>query len=482
MNTRAAWLLVVLATLLMFAVGARAGTAGVLGPKVATGWAPVAGGGYTRVVSAFSDPVSARVWAAAGANVTAADSVALTARAGSMAISSTAAVGLGDGALAVARCLVGGGPAICAVGTAAAAAYAAYRVYRGSAAGTADYDPGQASQAQSMWVASCSIGTTTATGASPEAAFVNACATNVPATAGNIYTFTAPAATCTGTGSSRSCSGNGSYTCRNSANGSDCGSGTQFMNGSASLQTVQVCPAVIDALNPGEDYPGGAPGPDGKCPSARYNHGPISADDAKGKVIANPPSGWPSSTWRDAVRDSIDTGGQSAPATITTTGPASQTGTPTTTTTTTSSGTTTKTSTPTYSYTYNGDTITYNTSNVTVTNVNGTVTETTTTTDPATAETPDDPCNKNPGRAGCSLLGTPDTTAPSWTNKPIVFSTEDLGLGSGSCPAPYPFPVLGHAYTVSFTPVCDIAPTIRACMIALTALTCAFFIIRGVQS
>lgn len=376
------------------------------------------------------------------------------------------AVGIGDAAGAVARCMFGGG-VICGAASAAAAAYAAYRVYN-------DYDgsdglmgdPGTATtsttspgwRSASGYPATCPI-----TGSAEAAA---RCGLRVQhgiadSALANCY-MSSPGTVSQG------------WKCTYVPNGN-------LLSTSITAQTYTAtqCPASIDALNPAYNIPAGSPiGPDGKCPTARYNHAPISAADAAARVTANPPAD--PTPWVQPTKDAIQSGGQSAPAGITTTGPASQTGTGTTTTTTggSPSQTVTQTSTPTYTYNYAGDTITYNTSITTVTNNITTGTTTTTTTDGPTAipQDPTDPCTADPNRIGCLKLGDTPTDQVPTKDRQISYSAEAVGLPSG-CPAPTT--VAGH--TVSYDAICDAATGARPWVIVGAVFSALMLMLAGVR-
>ncbi|MDL2337077.1 MAG: hypothetical protein QFE16_04470 [Pseudomonadota bacterium] len=372
-----------------------------------TGWSPASGGGWTR--NAYNERVGAaiaanRSWAgaAAGASakIIATDVASIAGRAGALPVSTALSVGLGDAAGAVARCMLGGG-LVPGAATAAAAAYAAYRVYTDPTSGGLMSDPGistVAQQSQGYCYTSSQ----------------NTCFSSPDALAQYQYTtYSAPS------WKGASSTARSTYTGVTSTSGGvitfgfnvfDTGySGTRTASFGyiQKVVTTNSCPASIDALNPAYSVAAGSPvGPDGNCPSGRYNHVPTTADAAAARVTAFPP---PDITpWVNPTRDAIGSG-QQAPASAVNTGPASQTGTPTTTTTTSGTTSSTDTKTPTYTYNYGGDTISYTTTNVTnnTTINNGATTTTTTTTTGAapTAQDPTDPCTANPTRIGCQPVG-----------------------------------------------------------------------------
>jgi hypothetical protein len=217
---------------------------------------------------------------------------------------------------------------------------------------------------------------------------------------------------------------------------------------------------------------------DGKCRSGVYSHALIAAMQATIAAGGYPANGSQHATdWANAVKNAVDTGGQTATATITTTGPATQTGTPTVTTTVVGGATTTDTATPTTNYTYSGDTITYNNTYVDVKN-DGTTTTTTTTTNP---QDPSDPCTNNPTRAGCSILGVPPTDSVTPTTKNVAYTPEDVGV-AGSCPADHMLPFHGWNLPIHWQPLCDAAPTVKLAMVALAGLIAAGIVVRAVAA
>jgi hypothetical protein len=439
-TARAAWLLVVLVVLAFFSVNANAAVT-ELQRQALTGFAKNSTGtGYTRVPS-WTDPSSVRNWSIFGTGSSggfrAADNVAVSAKGGPLPVVSTASVSLKDGAVAVAMCLIGGGPVACAIGTTAAAAYSAYRIYEQE--GDLKQDPGVAPIPVQAWT-TCEGGLSPVGGGSmcgfgptPSAANADMAAKCPSANAGQWVYTCSPVQCGPVVGTSSQCS----HT-RTETNTFTQYTITNTIQNGASAITQQQCPAVVDALNPANSIPyGAAPGPDGKCPTARYNHPTITPEQAGDKVVANP-SGLPNATWRDALRDAIENGGQKAPATVTTTGPASQPGTPTSTTTTGPAGTETKVSTPTYNYNYTqGDTITYNVTYVTITtNAGGTTTETTTAPGAGDQDTRSE-CEKSPQSSGCAKLDVPDGPQTPEHEVPISAITPQSGWGAdnGTCPA-----------------------------------------------
>lgn len=432
------------------------------------------GGGWRWTPgTTFADPPPPRAWVngvyGGVPKIAAVEAVTIAGRAGPLAVTATRAVGIVDAAAAVARCLAMSTPICVATGVAAAAAvaYADYRIRArehvpgsNSPAGSLDYDPGQDEVFAGQW---CNDQ-------------YNVCAATPYGVASAVI--------------ARMEKPPGSITYRPGGNENQawitvcydapCGSPSYSMI-PIHYGSAPICPASVDPFNPAYSIPQGAPKVGGKCPTARYNHIPLSPQQAADQVAANP-QGWPTDSWRDALRDAVDVGGQSVPSEITSSGPQSQTGEPVSTTTTGPGGTTTTTSTPTYNYVYGGETIQYNITTVTVTNNNGDVTTTTTTTPaPAPQDDPQDPCQANPGRVGCKQLGTPTDDKPVWAPEVVVpWAVEDLGLG-GACPVPYVMTLREWRLVLNYQPACDVAPIVRAGLLTLTTLAAMFFVVSTVQ-
>lgn len=254
------------------------------------------------------------------------------------------------------------------------------------------------------------------------------------------------------------------------------------------------CPASIDASDPRYSIPSGSPvGPDGMCPTGRYNHVPITPAVAAG-LLANPPAGYQMPSPQlvgDAARQVIAGGGQ-LPADITTSGPASQVGQPSTSTQNNPDGSTvTKTDTPTYNFNYAGDTVSYSTTHSIVTNsctgAGACSASTTTTNAPAAATTPPvDPCTANPTSLGCTQLGAlPVAERIPGTDVPIVFAPVAFS-GAAACPAPYPlaFSVSGKAFNFSIdtAPLCGLMSTLAPIFTALFACAAALIFMDGIKS
>lgn len=255
------------------------------------------------------------------------------------------------------------------------------------------------------------------------------------------------------------------------------GSNTTY--GVNQAQTTR-CPASIDALNPAYNVPaGGAKGADGKCPTARYNHAPITptaAGDLFNQYPPNNPVNAADVATKGGESIAADWGGI--------TGPASQVGTPTTTTTTNPNGTTTtQTTTPTYNYNYGSDSITYSISNTTITNNAGDVTTTTTTVNPSNPQQdPENPCVQNPDASGCAPLGTPGAEPqPQRTTQGISYVPEVFA--TGTCPPPEAFSVFGWSNSISYEPLCSAAQTwVRGIVLLLATAVGALVFIGGLKS
>lgn len=246
-----------------------------------------------------------------------------------------------------------------------------------------------------------------------------------------------------------------------------------------SVTTGSSCPASTDFSNPAYDVAAGGPvGPDGLCPTARYDHVPMSAAQFASLVAAHPPAVSDSSL-PHAFKDALASG-QTAPGTISTTGPASQVGSPTQSTTTDGTGTTTTTTTPTYNYNYGGDTINYTTTVTTTVNNGGTTTTTTTTPGAPAPQDPNDPCTANPTRAGCQDLGTAPTDAVPKSSKLLTFADEDPGLPS-DCPAPVTFSMLGIQRQISWQPICDAAIAAHPWVLAGGALGALLMVVAALR-
>lgn len=173
-------------------------------------------------------------------------------------------------------------------------------------------------------------------------------------------------------------------------------------------------------------------------------------------------------------REVLDNGGQIQDTGVPQlTGPSQVSGPTTTSIKTTSTGTQAVTTTTTnYNVTYNTNNITINESKV-VANPDGS-TETVT-------QKPTEPCAVDPTSLACTKLGDPGTDAPSWQTKTITYQPDNLGFG-GSCPAPWTGVVHGWTLSFSYQPACDVAPTIRAGLLALSTLGALLMIVTAVRT
>lgn len=176
---------------------------------------------------------------------------------------------------------------------------------------------------------------------------------------------------------------------------------------------------------------------------------------------------------RRSFDDILDAGGGIASTGTQVTGPSSAPGETTTRTRTAANGTTqVSTTTTNYNYTYNDNRVTVTETKTTQNPDGSTETETT--------DQPTDDCARNPEALKCKELGQ-ETGSPTWETKTVLFQAENLGL-SGSCPAPWVANLRGWNLTMSYQPVCDVAPTVRLGLLAVTALMCIFVVIRVTQS
>lgn len=471
------------------------------------------GGGWQwSANSNFGDPPPQRAWVngkyGSVPEFRVTDTVKIAGRAGELAVEATHKVKMRDAAKAVASCLIGGGPTVCAAVAAAAAAYAAYRYYEGSR----DGDP--CAPNELCWDEGVPEETVTA--------------------------FTATTAAYSGQGVGDTASeamqelvSKGPKECTQFPWGSSCivewratGCQSQGQGLVCTLQRYKVddysdpglpdisawydvgaagaypgqltrCPASVDFGNPAYSVPAGMPkGPDGMCPTARYHHKPVpggaaGADVAAEKVDAYPPNFDDSATaeqWLDAFRGAIESG-RTVPADLSTTGPDSQTGTPQTTTTTTPTGTTTKTVTPTYNYTYNNgnNTITVTTTTTTVI-INEDGDETTVIEGPGGTPTgpdpqdPEDPCTNAPDRIGCSKYGqVPDEGVPEVEIPFEVAPQAGWGATTAACPAPTTVTMSGRAITFDNELLCGLLERTRPVVLAVAAFVAALIVVGGTR-
>lgn len=207
----------------------------------------------------------------------------------------------------------------------------------------------------------------------------------------------------------------------------------------------------------------------GLCPQGTYT--PATAEQVQAALLASPaPIDGPAVVTELLQRGATIPGDHP----VTVTGPAAA---PPRTVTTTGPGGAVNTTTINNTYNYAGDTITWN---ETVVN-NGPDGETTTESDTPADERTD--CEKSPGKVGCMDAGEPPTDKPVWETKEIVFAPESLGI-SGACPASQALnlPWSGLTLTVNWQPACDIAPGVRAALLAMTAMGALLYILMAVRS
>jgi len=126
----------------------------------------------------------------------------------------------------------------------------------------------------------------------------------------------------------------------------------------------------------------------------------------------------------------------------------------------------------TYNYTYNNNTVNVTKSEKTI-NPDGSTEETTS--QPEKTE-----CEKNPTSLGCADLTINETGAPSWQTKNVVYQADSLGMPA-ACPAPWTGVIHGWNLSMSWQPACDVAPGIRAGVLALAALSALLLIITTIR-
>jgi hypothetical protein len=462
-------------------------------------WAPAPGGGYVRVVGTSAPLAGSRIWSQAMGKVLATDATIVAARGGPLAVSVAQAVTGSGAAAAVGRCLMLANPACVAAGAAAAVAFEFWRMHEassfpgtqcGSTPGALCADPGTPPVEQTTGSFYCQFSGTQVQGVTRQAACdaLKAQLTGQVIYTGSQGTVTKVYDSCTVL----------SDTAGECTRHDQCSGPCWGEPGSSNFQTVATtiypggnitstsCPASTDASNPAYNVPaGGSPGPDGKCPTARYNHAPVSLEQAVAKTQAHPPADQ-GEFWKDPLKNAIESG-QWAPAEVTSTGPGSQTGTPTETVTTGPNGTTTTTSTPTHSYSYGGDTINVTTSTTTNTCTGAgscttaNATTTTTTTEPTKDQDPDDPCTANPDRAGCAKLGTaPDPDAMPGKSVSVSITPETgFGADTGTCPAMVQTQLVGAVDP--FGLVCTYMSGIRFAVIGIAWIMAALIFLGRVD-
>jgi hypothetical protein len=451
--------------------------------------------------STFANPTGPRTWIngvyGGVPKISASQLVTISGRAGPLAVNVTQRVLLGDAAAAVGRCLLGGG-AVCAAGTAAALLYATYRINLPSSVpgsvvsgNLLSYDPGStATESGTIYTV---VGATntglTCTGAtvsgspraSAEACFKQLLVFPNDQALAPLACMNTACNVMQSTFQMRALNPNtGLYY--------NAGQGYAVINMTASK--AQVCSASIDPLDPAYNVPAGSTvGLDGRCPTARYNHVGISPSDAGLKLAANPSLS--AADLQKPLSDSIDFGGQSVPAEVTSSGPESQVGSPTSSTTTNPSGSTTTTSTPTFNYSYPGDKVLVSTSTTTNTCVgasscssaNSTST-TVTQSQPADNTEQKDPCSSNPSRAGCAEMGTAPPSSDI-VKKDINVSysaASGWGAGDSACPAPRVVTLMRQSITIDNTILCKFMSGIRFAVIGMFGIAAAALFIGGLKT
>ena len=215
----------------------------------------------------------------------------------------------------------------------------------------------------------------------------------------------------------KNCDAAGGATCH-----FDSGANSYSFNGN--VQASQVCPAFTDALNPANSGAEGAsPGPDGKCPTGRYNS--MAPDDAADQVAAAAGDSWKAKAAQlvaEALGQhvnfapqpnaapsplAVSPGDAASPAPVPLAGPQTVVGPQTTTTTTPPGGSpTTTTNSTQYNITYNNNTYNYTTSTTTA-SPGGTTT--------TTGAPPDIKTCGLPGTPACKIdeSGTPTYVPPT---------------------------------------------------------------------
>lgn len=446
------------------------------------------GGGWKFTAgSTFANPPSQRMWVdgvyGGARNLAAIDSLVLSGRAGALAVSAAQRMTVAEAAGVVGRCLISG--PVCAVaGAAAAAVYAGYRIRADKEGAGLQFDSGQPPEPidcykvegieYSGFARSCASSPSAAAMQWVNFANSNNVGDSSTPTRVQLSVFSLDGCTATLCTVRRVQTANTEYWGGNTYYHPLANDTAQY---GISLTSASGCRPVVDFENPSYSFPGGAPDSQGKCPSGRYS--PISMDQATEKLALNPPPvGDP--VFMDAVKRSVDAGGQQSPAEIVATGPESQTGQPVSSTTTSPTGTTTETKTPTYQYTYAGDTITYTTTNTTETCTGSNSCTVTTVTPPRpTEQDPDDPCTTNPNRAGCVELGrAPDAEAIKNKDIPVnVTVVGGFGADNASCPGKI---TLSHGVVIDpYGLVCTYMGGIRFALLGSSFLiACLIFIGR----
>jgi len=443
---------------------------------------PLSGGGWRVIPAAPGSSTGAtRAWIGrmadlAAPGVEADETFVLAGRAGSMTLQGAVRVGIGDAAGVLVRCL-GSIPCAAAIAAVGVGAYYLTSRYRCKASGgTMSGMSCDAGQPQAPFTGySCGSGFT---GNSPSAACEVAFQAWIQASSRSLCQG------CTLT-EAQPVSCDSALHCTATALSHDPIYGDVHPSwvGTATAATVIECPPVVNFYDPAYSQPGGAPGADGLCPTGNYVATPD--EQVKEKIVANPPAPGSNDEKRlvVGVQQAVEQGGQTAPGTISVSGPGTQTGSPVQTTTTDQTGTKTQTQTPSYTYHYAGDTITYDT---TITNntcvAAGSCTSTSTTTS-AGPQPPDpkDPCVQNPNSLGCIQLGDPPTDQVQKTTKNLSWASEDPGLPA-SCPPDYSVSTSHGSIVISYAGACDLAQRINPLVVALGAFVALTMVVAALRN
>jgi hypothetical protein len=89
-------------------------------------------------------------------------------------------------------------------------------------------------------------------------------------------------------------------------------------------------------------------------------------------------------------------------------------------------------------------------------------------------------CIANPDRAGCAPLGPAPTDAVVPAVHALTWASVNLGLPA-ACPAPYNFSWRGSTYAMPYNAFCDHAPNVRLLILALTAVSVAYFVLKSIK-
>jgi hypothetical protein len=89
-------------------------------------------------------------------------------------------------------------------------------------------------------------------------------------------------------------------------------------------------------------------------------------------------------------------------------------------------------------------------------------------------------CGANPNRAGCLELGDAPLDAVVPAQHALTWAAVNLGLPA-ACPAPYTFNWRGASYAMPYTAFCDVAPNVRALLLAFTSVIVAAFVLSSIK-